>query len=639
LTSLAVFAVLVVLSGAVWRAAVQDQRELVSTHTNDICLQASQRLELFVDSRLSFETLFAHRWATHETQDFSEIRFREFASLLIEELPGYHAVAMVGTDLQDPWVVPSSNDSLPYFLQQGGRGLVEEAAVADEPVLSAPSRDEGREVGFFAVVPLIRDADLLGFLLVEFSAHGLIDECFHQRIRSEFDFALHDGKTPLFVYTPGSSEVALAANPLLRQRTFPVNNRQWTLSVAPRAKRVGASSWLSFAEIPLLGLVLSAGLALLVFLLIGRMRAFEQARDQALTELHERQRAERALVASRARYKGVFRAATDGLLVLEQDGTVLEANPALHEMYGVGEVELIGREARALIAASHQQAFDGFIRRLETGGVAKLEAVGVRHDGTTLVVEVHGVRFTHQGRPALLAIFDDVTDRHRVMRQRAMLSRKILMAQEDERARVSRELHDGLGQSLTALRLELDWLRGRIDAGRETDASSLGSVIEMLEGSAHELRGICRGLRPPLLDDLGIGPAIRQLARDFEEHLDVRVEVDQTVDEREPVPSEVALAIYRVLQEALTNVLRHARARRATVSLMREAGALVLLVVDDGQGFSEDQLSGTEGLGIAGMRERAELVHGTLEIHSAPRQGTRMMLSIPVESTHSEGET
>jgi signal transduction histidine kinase len=224
-----------------------------------------------------------------------------------------------------------------------------------------------------------------------------------------------------------------------------------------------------------------------------------------------------------------------------------------------------------------------------------------------------------------------VSARLRAQQQYAQLSRKVLLAQEAERLRLSRDLHDELGQLLTAIRLELGWLQ-KLPAHAEQDGATIyRNSVELVEKAAEELRRICKGLRPPLLDDLGLVPAVRQLVEEFRERtgLEIALALPQN-EQRAGVPTEAALCTYRILQESLTNISRHAAARSVDVALSRSPGELGLSVYDDGTGFELSRLDQTEGSGLAGMRERALLVGGTLTIRSARSQGTRIVLRIPL---------
>ncbi len=214
--------------------------------------------------------------------------------------------------------------------------------------------------------------------------------------------------------------------------------------------------------------------------------------------------------------------------------------------------------------------------------------------------------------------------------QQAQLARKVLHVQEEERARLSRDLHDELGQLLTALRLEIDWLEKRLPSGCATEVGVMENATTLIEGATTELRRMCSGLRPPLLDDLGIEAALASLVKEFEERMATGIDLGLDLDQQSPaLAPELALCTYRILQESLTNIRRHAQADQAWVQLTVRTGTLTLSIRDDGVGFVESQLEARQGLGIEGMRERAHLVGGTVAIESSPKRGTTVVFRAP----------
>ncbi|MER7481838.1 sensor histidine kinase [Streptomyces sp. NPDC126510] len=210
----------------------------------------------------------------------------------------------------------------------------------------------------------------------------------------------------------------------------------------------------------------------------------------------------------------------------------------------------------------------------------------------------------------------------RLEQERVASSTRALLAQEGERRRIAQELHDEVGQSMTAILLGL---KRSADDAPEPLRGELQELQEITRESLDEVRRLVRRLRPGVLDDLGLVSALTSLSEDFATHtgLSVTRRFDSDLPALEP---ETELVLYRVAQESLTNVARHADARRVTVALRRADDGVVLTVTDDGSGIEAPR----EGAGIRGMRERALLVGGTLEITPAPRAGTRVQLTAPV---------
>lgn len=206
----------------------------------------------------------------------------------------------------------------------------------------------------------------------------------------------------------------------------------------------------------------------------------------------------------------------------------------------------------------------------------------------------------------------------RIAEERDRVGRRSLQAQEEERSRIARELHDEVGQDLTLLMLEIVALSKSVDP---TTASHLQGPIEQMRAVIDEVRSIATRLRPGALDDLGLKGALQALINDFQRQTPIRIDLRWTVSPR--LDAEQELVLYRVTQEALTNVVRHAGATRVEVQLTREGDALVLHIHDDGRG-----ISGEPRAGIEGMHERARLVRGHFEI--SPRAGgTTVRLIIP----------
>lgn len=209
------------------------------------------------------------------------------------------------------------------------------------------------------------------------------------------------------------------------------------------------------------------------------------------------------------------------------------------------------------------------------------------------------------------------------------LARAVWKVQEDERRRLARELHDGLGQTLTALTNQLERLQRK--AGEDLSVP-LADAVEMARLALNDSREMSRLLRPPVLDDLGLAAALSWLARNLEQRTDLRVDLSVEGIEARLDP-EVETLVFRLVQEALTNVLRHAGVREAEVSLKRGAGLLELRISDRGRGFNAGAaFAGQQaaGSGLRGMRDRLELFGGRLDIVSAAGEGTVVSAMVPL---------
>jgi signal transduction histidine kinase len=207
-------------------------------------------------------------------------------------------------------------------------------------------------------------------------------------------------------------------------------------------------------------------------------------------------------------------------------------------------------------------------------------------------------------------------------------------SQEKERKAVARELHDELGQLLTALRMDSVWLRDRL---KDTDAKASERALAMctlIDKTIDGVRSMAIRLRPGVLDTLGLVDALEWVTSDFEKRTSITCFFNHG-----PAPNikdTLATAAYRITQEALTNIARHAGANRVDVSLGVEGGVLSLVVSDDGRGFDPQHLAESFGLGLAGMRERASLVGGSLEVQSGQRMGTQVRFRVAIDPESSD---
>jgi len=260
-------------------------------------------------------------------------------------------------------------------------------------------------------------------------------------------------------------------------------------------------------------------------------------------------------------------------------------------------------------------------------GLAPLERVTHRMATVDLLRPGQRLPVTgHGGVPDLVRAFNDMLDR--LENERATSSARALSAQEGERQRIARELHDEVGQSMTAVLLELKRVADRSQDPRvRTD---LQQAQETTRSSLDDVRRLARRLRPGVLEDLGLISALTTLATDLSTHTGLAVHRHFDSD-LPPLDQQTELVLYRVAQESLTNVARHAEATEVTLRLSRADDTVQLVICDDGRGIGLAQ----EGAGMRGMRERALLLGATLDIETGPRGGVQVSLSAPIP--HSKG--
>lgn len=197
---------------------------------------------------------------------------------------------------------------------------------------------------------------------------------------------------------------------------------------------------------------------------------------------------------------------------------------------------------------------------------------------------------------------------------------------EEERTRIARELHDELGQALTSLRIDLGWLRGRFENSGTAVVDRVSGAYALVERTIEALRRISEGLRPGMLDVLGLAAAVEHHVTQFEERSGIACSLAMNREEF-AIDGELATGIFRLVQEALTNVLRHAAASQVSVAIDEDSGNIRVCIEDDGQGFQPGQNKKT--FGLLGMQERVKMLGGNLEISSQPGQGSRIFATLP----------
>ncbi len=211
------------------------------------------------------------------------------------------------------------------------------------------------------------------------------------------------------------------------------------------------------------------------------------------------------------------------------------------------------------------------------------------------------------------------------------LSARMRSVREDEQIRIAREIHDELGQALTGLKMDLTWLGGRLPADQKPLLKKIKSMFRLIDETIRSVRKIASGLRPDLLDEVGLAAAIGWQARDFQLRTGIRCNVNLPPDS-DGLDQERSTAVFRIFQEVLTNVARHANATRVDVFMRQDADTLTLEVQDNGRGISAAEMRGSKSLGLLGMRERVLLFSGKLDINGSRGRGTQVTVSLPLRA-------
>lgn len=343
-----------------------------------------------------------------------------------------------------------------------------------------------------------------------------------------------------------------------------------------------------------------------------------------VTGLHE---AEQARKRSEARFRTVFDAAPDFLYLVDPSRRCLYANVSALNQMGLKREELIGRELDDVMGAYPDvvRKWTALIAQVAQTKAPVLTSSRRMYRGRLLITETQVLPVADpDGEIGAIAILSrDVTERQQLLEERQRLSQRVLEVQESERREISAMLHDQLGQLLTLARLDLE----SIKVGDPKSRAAASRVNERIGEALGTVRRLATSLRPPLLDDLSLDAALETLTDELRKSSGIAVSFEAA----RPVPrlpQPVATTLYRVLQEALTNIARHAGATKVDVSLEAVGGRISLRVADNGRGFEHDPAGKGAGIGLISMRERVAACGGTFSITSEKDRGTTITLSI-----------
>lgn len=361
-------------------------------------------------------------------------------------------------------------------------------------------------------------------------------------------------------------------------------------------------------------------------------------RDKARDEI---ERARATLLEGEARLDAIVRSAMDGIITIDDTRRIVLFNAAAEKMFGCTAADALGARLDRFMPERFRGAHDEHVARFaHTGATARRMGMqtalwALRADGTEFPIEASISQATVSGRKLLTVILRDVSERVNAQRQLMQaheemraLSVAMLEVREAERTRIARELHDELGQALTALKMDVDLLESTHDPAQVLERAR--AMRELLDFTVVTTRRISADLRPLVLDDLGLGAAAEWLAQGVQDRsgLKCALQIEPAfVDLGEPHAS----ALFRIMQESLTNVTRHARAQHVAVRLERAGRDALLTVSDDGIGMQRGAQPNKRGsFGLRGINERVLILGGEVNIESAPGRGTKVVARIPL---------
>ncbi|HZI46730.1 MAG TPA: PAS domain S-box protein, partial [Pyrinomonadaceae bacterium] len=329
----------------------------------------------------------------------------------------------------------------------------------------------------------------------------------------------------------------------------------------------------------------------------------------------------------------LFENSRDAVYVHDMSGRYVSVNRAAEELSGFSRTEILGKHYSNFIVPNYlKTARENFCRKLDIPLETTYEAKIICKDGSRKSVEVSSRMIYRDSEPiGVQGTVRDMTERKLAQRALQHYSRRLVHAQEAERENIARELHDEIGQALTAITINLQWMQ-RSGAVNEIGQPRISESIEVIEDALRRVRELSLELRPSMLDDLGLSAALSWYASRYSERTGIATEVSGDLPINTNIGRPIETACYRIVQEALTNAARYSRASRIDVNIEKQNGTLKMTIVDDGVGFIvKDHLSAglATALGLRGMKERALAVGGKLTINSEVGKGTHIMLVVP----------
>lgn len=353
-------------------------------------------------------------------------------------------------------------------------------------------------------------------------------------------------------------------------------------------------------------------------------------------DITARRVAEKLLKESEERYRAFFENSMDGILLTVKDGGILAANKAACEIFGMTEEEICN-SGRDGMADMNDPRILPLIQERERNGKARGEITFKRKDGTLFPGEVSSAIFTSiLGEARSSMIIRDITDRKKseqeILKSQTHLrelSNHLQNIRENERTGIAREIHDVLGQQMTALKYDITWLKKKRATTEAQVDEKINSMNALIDETIQSIRKISSELRPRMLDDLGLNAAIEWYGHEFEKNTEIKCTINSNI-EGINFDKLISITIYRMIQEALTNVARHSGANLVNIIINKQDAVLSIQVVDNGKGISNDEKANLHSLGLLGMNERAIMIGASIEISNLIEHGTSVLITVPL---------
>ncbi len=362
--------------------------------------------------------------------------------------------------------------------------------------------------------------------------------------------------------------------------------------------------------------------------------------EQLKQELFERRRVEESLRLREERFRSVAQTASDAIITINSNGNIVFWNHAAEKIFGYSADEVAGNPLTSMMPERFRKDHEEGLKRLVSTGQSDItgktvEMVGLGKHGRDFPIELSLASWKTEEGIFITGIVRDVTERKQAEKEIRHLSRQLMKVMEEERKRLAGDLHDEFGQAVTTLYLGMEDLQNSLPGKLKVQKARCNELIGLIEELGENIRNISSELRPDMLDYLGLIPAMEWYVEEFARRRQGIQIHFQAMGLKKRPDSEIEIILYRILQEAVNNIVKHAKAKNISILLTYSHPKVILTIKDDGVGFELTEnmvpLKGRKrGIGLVGMRERVGSVGGTVDIRSSKGKGTVIRAELPV---------
>jgi PAS domain S-box-containing protein len=636
-----------------WRLAAGNERAHIQKMTHLAASAVAADLRSDMDAWLLGQVRLAKMW---EIDEPNYDQWMAFAGLYLEHHPGCLAIEWLDPKYEERWIARPPGETSPLPGNGTRESLLQSALRSKEPMLSNLLISPDGRKQWLNVVPIYQKEQFRGFVLASFDAQRSLDTMFEDIKGLNFSVAIEENGVEGFRLGGSTTRNEQEWSQTI---DVPLQGQTWRLKVWSKPEAMGEMR----SNLPMV--TLFAGLSACLLLVV-----IAQMVEKLRAEIGERKSFEASLRASQARFAGILAISAEAIISTDADMRITLYNQSAENIFCFSAKEALGQSLNILIPGQFHSAHARHVAEFSESAKQSLHmskrrrVFGIRKDGTEFPMTASVSRLDLGEEKFFTVICSDITQEVRAaeelrkahdeleirVRERTAdlvqsnqllqseiierkeaeqqvedLSRRMMRVQEEERRNLARELHDGATQNMVALTLNMAPILDSIDVAPAT-RSMIEECMRLIDESTNELRTISYLLHPPLLEELGLSRTLRGYVEGFSRRSGVAVSLTAQ-GELDRLGFDVELAVFRIVQESLSNVHRHSHSSTANILLIRQGSSLNLEIADQGRGMPPGK--DKAGVGIGSIRERVRLLKGTVNI-SSDASGTIISISLPV---------